>query len=162
MGYPGGPIISKLAKDGNPRAINFPRAMLHSGDYQFSLSGLKTAVINYIDKNKNNENFNLPDLCASFQQAIIDVQVYKAREAIRQCSAKSFMFGGGVAANPEIRQAYQKMCKEENIQLIMAPLSACGDNAAMIGLVAHDRYLQNKFFALDADVAAHSSLDIDY
>ncbi len=136
--------------------------MLKSGDYKFSLSGLKTAVINYIDKNKNAEDFNLEDLCASFEQAIIDVQVSKAKQAIQATSAKTFMFGGGVAANPEIREAYSKMCKEENVNLIMAPLSACGDNAAMIGLVANDRYSAKKFFSLDADVSANCNLDIKY
>lgn len=162
LGYPGGPEISKLAKTGNPKAINFPRAMINSKDYKFSLSGLKTAVINYIDKHKDDNDFNLNDLCASFEQAIIDVQISKAKNAIQQCNAKSFMFGGGVAANPEIRDAYKKMCDEENVELILAPLSACGDNAAMIGLVANVRFIQNRFFNLDADVLAHASLDLEY
>lgn len=148
-----------MAKDGNPKAIDFPRAMLHSKDYNYSLSGLKTAVINYINKNPD---VNLNDLCASFEQAIIDVQVAKARQAIQETSAKSFLFGGGVAANPEIRTAYKKMCDEENVKLIMAPLSACGDNAAMIGLVANERYKSSKFFDLSADVKARSSLDNKY
>lgn len=159
LGYPGGPIISKLAKDGNPRAIDFPRAMMHTDDYQFSLSGLKTAVINYIEKHHNDKNFNLEDLCASFEQAIIDVQVEKARKAIKETSAKSFLFGGGVAANPELRYAYEKMCKDENVDLVMAPLSACGDNAVMIGLVANDLYKQEKFAPLKCDVSAHAALD---
>lgn len=159
LGYPGGPIISKLAKDGNPKAIDFPRAMLHSKDYQFSLSGLKTAVINYIDKNPD---VNLHDLCASFEQAIIDVQAAKARTAIQETGSKSFLFGGGVAANPEIRSAYSKMCNEEGVKLIMAPLSACGDNAAMIGLVANERFKSSKFFDLSADVQARTSLDAKY
>lgn len=162
LGYPGGPVISKLAKNGNPKAINFPRAMLHTDNYDFSLSGLKTAVITYIDKHHKDDDFNINDLCASFEQAIIDVQVYKAEEAITKTKAKTFMFGGGVAANPQIREAYKKMCDKNNVELVMAPLSACGDNAAMIALVAHERYLQNKYFSLDDDVQAHASLDEDY
>lgn len=136
--------------------------MLHSKDYKFSLSGLKTAVINYISNHQNDDDFDISDLCASFEQAIIDVQVAKAKEALIQTGAKSFMFGGGVAANPEIRCAYENMCKELNIKLIMAPLSACGDNAAMIGLVATDRFKAKKFFNLQADVAAHANLDLPY
>ena len=162
LGYPGGPIISKLAKDGNPKAINFPRAMLHTKDYQFSLSGLKTAVINHIDKHKHDHDFNICDLCASFEQAIIDVQVSKAKRAIIENNAKSFLFGGGVAANPELRKAYEEMCEDTNVELIMAPLSACGDNAAMIGLVANKRYSENKYYGLEHDVIAHLPLDISY
>ncbi len=136
--------------------------MLKSGDYDFSLSGLKTAVINYVDQHKTDDNFNLPDLCASFEQAIIDVQIAKARSAIHETGAKSFLFGGGVAANASLRAAYEKMCSEEKVELIMAPLSACGDNAAMIGLVANNRFADAKFSALDADVSAHAPLDIAY
>lgn len=133
--------------------------MLHSKDYNYSLSGLKTAVINYIDKNPD---VDLHDLCASFEQSIIDVQVAKAKQAIQETKAKSFLFGGGVAANPEIREAYAQMCDKEGVKLIMAPLSACGDNAAMIGLVANERFKSSKFFDLSADVQARSSLDNDY
>lgn len=135
---------------------------MHSKDYDFSLSGLKTAVITHIEKHKDDDDFNLEDLCASFEQAIIDVQVFKAKEAIEQTKAKSFMFGGGVAANPEIRAAYEKMCNKAGVNLIMAPLSACGDNAVMIGLVANDRFKQHKFLDMDADVAAHAPLDEEY
>lgn len=136
--------------------------MLKEDNFNFSLSGLKTAVINYVDEHKNDEDFNLPDLCASFEQAIIDVQVSKARRALQETNAKSFLFGGGVAANPSMREAYKKMCKEENVAMIMSPLSACGDNAAMIALVADKRYKQKKFSTLDSDVAAHAILDKKY
>ena len=162
MGYPGGPVISKLSKNGNPNAIKLPRAMIHEDNFNFSLSGLKTAVINYVDEHKNDKDFNLNDLCASFEQAIIDVQVDKARKAIHKTKAKSFLFGGGVAANPSLRSAYEKMCEEENVEMVMAPLTACGDNATMISLVANDRYKQNKFAQLDTDVEAHALLDVEY
>lgn len=161
--YPGGPQISRLAKQGNPDAIDFPRALMHSGDYRFSLSGLKTAVISYIAKERDSGNvLNLPDICASFQQAVIDVQVDKAKSAILEVGAKTFCLGGGVAANEELRHAYEQMCEGIGVKVIMPPLSACGDNAAMIALVALDRYNQGKFAPLDQDAFAHADLSEPY
>lgn len=163
LGYPGGPLISKLAEKGNPKAIQFPRALMHSGDLQFSLSGLKTSVMTYLQKEKQaGREVNQSDVAASFQAAVIDVQVAKAKTALRETGAKEFCLGGGVAANPELRHAYEEMCDEMGVRLTMPPLSACTDNAAMIALVALDRYKAGKFFGLDCDVAAHASLDDAY
>jgi N6-L-threonylcarbamoyladenine synthase/protein kinase Bud32 len=163
LGYPGGPVISKLAAQGDPKAIRFPRAMLHSGDLRFSLSGLKTSVLTYIQKERAaGRELNLPNIAASFQQAVIDVQVAKARTALEQTGAREFCLGGGVAANPALRAAYEKMCDQMGVRLTMPPLSSCTDNAGMIALVAQDRYAQGKFFGLDADVSAHASLDDPY
>ena len=163
LGYPGGPLISALAKDGDPKAIRFPRALMHSGDLQFSLSGLKTSVMTYLQKEKQaGRDVNQHDVAASFQAAVIDVQVAKARTALEQTGAKEFCLGGGVAANPELRRAYEVMCEKMGVRLTMPPLSACTDNAAMIALVALDRYRARKFFALDCDVAAHAPLDEAY
>ena len=163
LGYPGGPLITKLAKNGNPKAIHFPRALMHSGDLQFSLSGLKTSVMTYLQKEQQaGREVNQADVAASFQAAVIDVQVSKAKTALEQTGAKEFCLGGGVAANPELRHAYEDMCKEMGVRLTMPPLSACTDNAAMIALVALDRYRAGKFFDLDCDVAAHASLDEEY
>ena len=163
LGYPGGPLISALAKDGDPKAIRFPRALMHSGDLQFSLSGLKTSVMTYLQKEKQaGRDINQHDVAASFQAAVIDVQVAKARTALEQTGAKEFCLGGGVAANPELRRAYEVMCEKMGVRLTMPPLSACTDNAAMIALVALDRYRARKFFALDCDVAAHAPLDEAY
>ena len=163
LGYPGGPVISKQAAQGDPDAIAFPRAMMHSGDLRFSLSGLKTAVVTYI----NNERaagraLNVPDVCASFQQAVVDVQVKKAQMALEQTGAPTFCLGGGVAANPELRRAYEQLCARMGVRLVMPPLSACGDNAGMIALVALDRYRAGRFFGLDADAYAHANLDEPY
>ncbi|HIY83604.1 MAG TPA: tRNA (adenosine(37)-N6)-threonylcarbamoyltransferase complex transferase subunit TsaD [Candidatus Rubneribacter avistercoris] len=163
LGYPGGPVISREATRGNPEAIAFPRAMMHSGDLRFSLSGLKTAVVTYI----NNERaagraLNVPDICASFQQAVVDVQVKKAETALRQTGAPAFCLGGGVAANPVLRDAYRALCDRMGVRLVLPPLSACGDNAGMIALVALDRYRQARFLALDADAQAHANLDEAY
>ncbi len=163
LGYPGGPVISRLAEQGDPAAIAFPRAMLHSGDLRFSLSGLKTAVITYIQQQEAAGNeLNLPDIAASFQQAVIDVQIAKASHALSQTGAKTLCLGGGVAANPALRRAYEELCAKRHVKLVLPPLSSCGDNAGMIALVALDRFRQGKFFGWDADAYAHASLDEPY
>lgn len=163
LGYPGGPIISKLAAKGNPKAIDFPRALMHSGDLRFSLSGLKTAVTTYIQKEQQaGRELNMPDIAASFQQAVVDVQVKKAMVALDETGAREFCVGGGVSANPGLRAAYEKACKKRGVRLSMPPLSACGDQAAMIALVAHDRYKQGKFEDWSLDVKAHAPLDEVY
>ncbi len=161
--YPGGPHISRLAAAGDPSAIDFPRALMHSGDYRFSLSGLKTAVATYIDKQRAaGEGLAVADICASFQQAVIDVQVSKAARALKETGAPTFCLGGGVAANPELRRAYEAMCAKRGVRVVMPPLSACGDNAAMIALVALDRYRGGCFAALDLDAQAHADLAEPY
>ena len=163
LGYPGGPIISKLAAKGNPKAIAFPRALMHSGDLRFSLSGLKTAVTTYIQKEQQaGRELNMPDIAASFEAAVVDVQVAKAKAALIETGAKEFCLGGGVAANPMLRGAYEKMCRKLGVRLTMPPLSACGDQAAMIAEVARDRFAQGKFADLSLDVKAHAPLDEPY
>ena len=163
LGYPGGPLISKLAEEGDPDAIEFPRALLHSGDYDFSLSGLKTAVLTYLQKEQQaGRPWNMPDIAASFQQAVIDVQIAKARTALVETGAKELCLGGGVAANPALRRAYEDLCAEMGVRLTMPPLKACTDNASMIALVGLDRFEQGKYFDFDCDVAAHTSLDEPY
>ncbi len=163
LGYPGGPAISRFAAQGNPRAIDFPRALLHSGDLRFSLSGLKTAVTNYIYKEQAaGRALNMPDIAASFTAAVVDVQVAKARAALIETGAKEFCLGGGVAANPNLRAAYERMCADLGVRLTLPPLAVCGDQAAMIAAVAHDRYAQERFAHLDLDVQAHAPLDEPY
>ncbi|MBQ3329274.1 MAG: multifunctional tRNA N6-adenosine(37)-N6- threonylcarbamoyltransferase complex dimerization subunit type 1 TsaB/ribosomal protein alanine acetyltransferase/tRNA (adenosine(37)-N6)-threonylcarbamoyltransferase complex transferase subunit TsaD, partial [Eggerthellaceae bacterium] len=163
LGYPGGPVITREAAKGNPAAIDFPRAMLHSHDLRFSLSGLKTAVVNYIDGERQaGRELNVPDIAASFQQAVIDVQIAKAKDALVQTGAPTFCLGGGVAANPALRAAYEELCGRMGVKLVMPPLSSCGDNAGMIALVALDRYNAARFFDLAADAQAHADLDAPY
>ena len=163
LGYPGGPVISRAAAQGDPDAIPFPRAMLHSGDLRFSLSGLKTAVVTYINNERAaGRELIIPDIAASFQQAVVDVQVAKAKKALQLTGARTFCLGGGVAANPVLRASYEQLCAKMRVRLIMPPLSACGDNAGMIALVALDRYRQGKFMLLDADAQAHADLDEPY
>ena len=159
LGYPGGPVISREAAKGDPNAIPFPRAMMHSGDLRFSLSGLKTAVVTYINNERAaGRELNVPNICASFQQAVVDVQVKKAEMALEQTGARTFCLGGGVAANPALRDAYEQLCERLHVRLTLPPLSACGDNAGMIALVALDRHNQGKFFTLEADAQAHANL----
>ena len=163
LGYPGGPAISREAAKGDPNAIPFPRAMMHSGDLRFSLSGLKTAVVTYINNERAaGRELNVPNICASFQQAVVDVQVKKAEMALEQTGARTFCLGGGVAANPALRDAYEQLCERLHVRLTLPPLSACGDNAGMIALVALDRHNQGKFFTLEADAQAHANLDEPY
>lgn len=154
LGYPGGPIISRLAEKGNPKAITFPRAMLHSKDYAFSLSGLKTAVITYINQeNQAGRPINLPDLAASFEAAVIEVQVKKALRAQEETGVSDFCVGGGVAANPQLRQAYEKAFAKRAVRVTEPPLGACTDNAAMIARVAYYQLEKNNLsdFRMDAD-----------
>ncbi len=163
LGYPGGPVISKFAAEGNPDAIPFPRAMLHSGDLRFSLSGLKTAVVTYINGEREaGRPLNVPDICASFEAAVVEVQVAKARTALQETEAPTFCLGGGVAANPMLRAAYEKMCAEEGVRLVMPPLASCGDNAGMIAEVALDRFRAGKFSPLDTDAQAQGDLEQPY
>ena len=163
LGYPGGPVISRYGAKGNPRAIAFPRAMMHSGDLRFSLSGLKTAVVTYINGEREaGRELNVPDICASFEAAVVDVQVAKAKRALEMTGARTLCVGGGVAANPVLRASYEKMCSKAGVRLVLPPLSACGDNAGMIALVALDRFKQGKFFPFDFDAKAHVNLDEPY
>ena len=163
LGYPGCPVISKFAAQGNAHAIAFPRAMMHSGDLRFSLSGLKTAVVLHINGEREaGRELNVPDIAASFQQAVVDVQVSKAKKALEQTGARTFCLGGGVAANPVLRAAYEDLCCKMGVKLVMPPLFSCGDNAGMIALVAHDRFRQGKFFDLSADAQAHANLEEPY
>ena len=159
LGYPGGPVISKLAAKGNPAAINFPRAMMHSGDLQFSLSGLKTAVVTYIRKqNTAGLPVNIENLAASFQAAVIDVQVSKALQACKQCNVTTFCMGGGVASNPALRQSITRELNANNIYVIVPDPHSCTDNAAMIAAVALDLMREGNTADLSMDPDVHMKL----
>lgn len=159
LGYPGGPILSKLAQDGDARAINFPRAMMHSGDLQFSLSGLKTAVITYInEQRKAGMDIDIPNLAASFTAAIVDVLVAKSLDACRQAGVDVLCIGGGVAANPDLREALKNELGKRGIRVVMPELSDCADNASMIASVGLDLFEEGERTGLDADPQAHMPL----
>lgn len=158
--YPGGPIISRLAEKGNPHAIEFPRAMMKSGDYQFSLSGLKTAVITYIHQQEQKGlGLNKEDIAASFQAAVVDVQVAKAARAVDETGARWFLLAGGVSANPALRSALIEEMAKHDVEVSVPPLKYCTDNAAMIARAAVLRVLTDEPLGFDAEAAAHAPLD---
>lgn len=154
LGYPGGPVISRLAEDGNPKAIDFPRALNSKGDYRFSLSGLKTAVTLYIEQETAaGRTIHLPDLAASFEAAVFDVQYKKAKNALRETGAREYCIGGGVAANPHLRKMMIEKLGRQGIRVTVPPQNACTDNAAMIAVVAREKFLRGESsdFTVDAD-----------
>lgn len=160
LGYPGGPAISRLAAQGDPAAIAFPRAMLRSGDYDFSLSGLKTAVVTHIAKERAaGREIDPADLAASFQQAVIDVQVAKAVSAALECGVTTFCIGGGVAANAALREALRVALAERGIRLSVPPFELCTDNAAMIAAAAHFRLWRGETLAPSAEAVPNLRLD---
>jgi N6-L-threonylcarbamoyladenine synthase len=128
LGYPGGPAIDRLATTGDPDAVRFPRPMLEAG-YDFSFSGLKTAVINYTRKHPEAK---VADICAGFQAAVVDVLVAKARQAARDHDVRAMALGGGVAANSALREQFLDACAEDGIHGFLPSRSMCTDNAAMI------------------------------
>ena len=138
LGYPGGPIIDKLAASGEAN-IAFPRPMLNEG-YNFSFSGLKTSVINYVRKNPSTP---IEDIATSFQEAVVDVLITKAKKAALEINAKGLCIGGGVAANSRLREAILDTCLEEGLQSFVPSRSYCTDNAAMVAAAAWSRYCQD-------------------
>ena len=135
LGYPGGPVIDRLAPEGNREAIAFPRAMAHEG-LDVSFSGLKTAVINHVKKNPDVPSV---DVAASFQEAVVDVLCIKTLRAARQCGARGIVLGGGVAANSRLRAEMARRGAEEGITVALPSRAMCTDNAAMIAAAAWHR-----------------------
>jgi len=151
--YPGGPEIEKLANTGGPGAIFFPRPMLHEKNYDFSFSGLKTAVLYFM---KENVDANKADVAASFQQAAIDVLVMKTMRAVRQYNAKSVILCGGVAANKKLRDDLRVAAKEIGVSFFAPQTAYNFDNAAMIGAAGYFTVLRKKIYRL----SAQGTLDI--
>ena len=128
LGYPGGPVIDRISADGDPQAIAFPRAM-RDGSFDFSFSGLKTSVVNYVRKHPD---VSTVDVAASFQEAVVDVLVAKTRRAAAEMGAKGICLGGGVAANSLLRRRIEVACREDGIGSHLPSREMCTDNAAMI------------------------------
>jgi N6-L-threonylcarbamoyladenine synthase len=148
LGYPGGPEIDRIAREGNPTAINFPRPMLYDG-LNFSFSGLKTAVVNYV---RANPDVSTADVAASFQEAVVDVLVAKSRKAAREIGARAMALGGGVAANALLRERFLDACTDDGVHAFLPSRSLCTDNAAMIAAAGWFRWQSDGAASLDIGV----------
>jgi N6-L-threonylcarbamoyladenine synthase len=164
--YPGGPAIESIAKDGNPKAIRFPRTLLDKKSLDFSFSGIKTAVLYYCrgqdmkgeNKVDSMSEREISDIAASFQAAVIEVLVEKTRRAAEKIGAETVLLGGGVAANNRLREALQQMCEtvEPAKKLLVAPKQYCTDNAVMVASLGYNKYQAGLFADLRLEPKATS------
>ena len=162
--YPGGPAIEKIAKQGNAKAVDFPRSMLDRESLDFSFSGIKTAVLYYCrgqdmkgaDRVASMTEQEIADIAASFQAAVIYVLVEKTKRAADRTNARTVLLGGGVAANSVLREALLQMCQETQRRLLVAPKPLCTDNAAMVASLAYYKYIAGDFADLSLEAKATS------
>lgn len=146
LGYPGGPAIDRWAKEGDPRAVHFPRVKFHDAPYDFSFSGLKTAVINHINHlNQKGEDIPTADICASFQQAVIDVLVDHTISAAKENKIDRICLAGGVASNSLLRETMSRRAKENGMISLYPPPVLCTDNAAMIASAGYYSFIAGEF-----------------
>lgn len=159
LGYPGGPKIDKLAKEGNLEAIRFPRAKVENAAYDFSFSGLKSAVLNYLNScEMKGEEVNRADVAASFQKAVIDVLVEHALCAVEEYGYHKFAIAGGVASNSSLREAFAKECAARQIEFYYPSPILCTDNAAMIGTAGYYEYKKGTRHGYDLNAVANLKL----
>ena len=162
--YPGGPAIERIAKQGNARAVDFPRSMLDRESLDFSFSGVKTAVLYYCrgqdmkgaDRVASMTEQEIADIAASFQAAVVDVLVEKTKRAADRTNARTVLLGGGVAANSVLRESLLQMCQQTKRRLLVAPKPLCTDNAAMVASLAFYKYLAGDFADLSLEAKATS------
>jgi len=147
LGYPGGPLIEKLAENGEPEAIKFPLGMVRHQNFDFSFSGLKTAVLTYTKKNKK---FNHANVAASFQYTIVKILIKKIKRALLKTRARTLVVAGGVAANNMLRKACKEL-ENDDLRVILPPLEYCTDNAAMVACLAYYRFKYRRTDSLDLD-----------
>ena len=159
LGYPGGPKIDKLSKEGNPDAVPFPRAKVGENEYDFSFSGLKSAVLNYLNScQMKGEEINQADVAASFQKAVIDVLVEHSLHAAKEYGFDKFAVAGGVASNTSLREAFEKECAERGITFYHPSPVYCTDNAAMIGAAGYYEYVKGVRHGYDMNAVPNLKL----
>lgn len=159
LGYPGGPKIDRISKEGNPEAITFPRAHVADAPYDFSFSGLKSAVLNYINGCRmKGEEYSQADVAASFQKAVIDVLVENAMRAAEEYHIDTFAIAGGVASNSSLRAAMKSACEERGVKFYYPSPIYCTDNAAMIGAAAYYEYINGTRHGWDLNAAPNLKL----
>lgn len=162
LGYPGGPLIDRIARDGNPGAVALPKAYLEEGSFDFSFSGLKSAVINYLHRaGQRGEEVNTADLAACFQKSVIDVLVDKTLAAARETGTSTILLAGGVAANTRLREELAERAAGESRRVVIPPPVLCTDNAAMIACAAYFRYLRGAFAPLTLNAVPDLKLGED-
>lgn len=159
LGYPGGPKIDKVSKEGNPDAIRFPRAKVDGSTYDFSFSGMKSAVLNYLNScEMKGIAVNQADVAASFQKAVIDVLVGHSMDAVSQYHFKKFAIAGGVASNTSLRAAFEKACREKGLEFYHPSPVYCTDNAAMIGVAGYYEYCKGTRHGWDLNAVPNLKL----
>lgn len=161
LGYPGGPIVDKLAKEGNPKAIHFPRTYLDEGSYDFSFSGIKTAVLYYLRDHGLRAGMTdqqLRDICASFQASVVEVLVEKTMSAALQYGVRDVTIAGGVSANSSLRSSMRAACERRGLGLFYPPLEYCMDNGAMIAYVGWMRLSKGEVSTMDLNAVANLAL----
>jgi N6-L-threonylcarbamoyladenine synthase len=155
LGYPGGPAIDKLSREGDPEAIRFPRPMVGDGTFDMSFSGLKTAVVNHVRKHPEAAT---KDVAAAFQEAVVDTLVTKAQAAARHVGAKGLCLGGGVAANSRLRERFLDVCDADGIRGFLPSAAMCTDNAAMVASAAWYRWRSDGPSPLDTGACPNLGL----
>ncbi len=159
LGYPGGPLIDRLAKQGNPHAVEFKRVFLEKGSLDFSFSGIKTGVLNYINSEKQaGREINQADVAASFQAAVLDVIVAKTVKAAKDMDKDKIVLAGGVASNSRLREMMSEECRKNGIKLYYPSPILCTDNAAMIGCAAYYKYIAGECDDLTLDAVPNLEL----
>lgn len=159
LGYPGGPLVDKLAREGNPEAISFPRVKMDKDSLDFSFSGVKTAVINYIHKAEmKGEEINRADVAASFQNAVTDALCEHTIEGAKRCGVKTVALAGGVAANSDLRRKMTAQCEKHGIKVVYPPPVLCTDNAAMIAAAGYYSLLKGERAELDLNAVPNLPL----
>ncbi len=163
LGYPGGPKVDKISKEGNPHAYEFPRAKITDSVYDFSFSGLKSAVLNQLNMSAmKGEEINQADIAASFQNAVVDSLLNRAMMALEETGKKKFAIAGGVASNTAIRASFKEACAEKGIEFYYPSPVLCTDNAAMIGSAAYYEYINGVRHGLDLNAIPNLKLGERY